>query len=66
MVNLTFYNKPPPSNKPPGGLIEIQEKDENETVLNKPPGGVNENNSLLWSTIEIHIFNVKNSTENGK
>ena len=35
MVNLTFYNKPPPSNKPPGGLIEIQEKVENETVLNK-------------------------------
>ena len=39
MVNVTFYNKPPPSNKPPGGLIEIQEKVENETVLNKPPGG---------------------------
>ena len=39
MVNLTSYNKPPSSNKPPGGLIEIQEKVENETVLNKPPGG---------------------------
>ena len=39
MVNLTFYNKPPLSNKPPGGLIEIQEKVENETVLNNPTGG---------------------------
>ena len=38
MVNLTIYNKPPPLNKSPGGLIEIQEKDENETVLNKPRG----------------------------
>ena len=39
MVNLTFYNKPPPSNKPPGGLIENQDKIEIETVLNKPQGG---------------------------
>ena len=55
MLNLTFYNKPPPSNMPSGGLIEIQEKVENKTVLNKPPGGKS-NNTLLWSTIEIHKF----------
>ena len=66
MVNLTIYNKPPPSNKPPGGLIEIQGKDENETVFNKPQG-VNENNSLFWSAIEIHIFSMlKNFTKNKK
>ena len=39
MVNLTYYNKPPPSNKPQGALIEIQEEVENETVLKKPLGG---------------------------
>ena len=39
MVNLTFYNKSPPSNKPPGGLIKIQEKVENKTVLKKHQGG---------------------------
>ena len=51
MENLIFYNKPPPSNKPPGGLIEIQEKVENETVLNNPPGGKSHWGTLLESDL---------------
>ena len=59
MVNLTFYNKPPPSNKPPGGLIEIQEKDENETVLNKPRGGKWKQQFIVKYDWNSYIFNVK-------
>ena len=59
MVNLTFYNEPPPSNPPPGGLIEIQEKVENETVLNKPQGGKSKQQFIVKYDWNSYIFNVK-------
>ena len=59
MVNLTFYNKPPSSNKPPGGLIKIQEEDENETVLNKSQGGKWKQQFIVKYDWNSYIFNVK-------
>ena len=59
MVNLTFYNKPPPSNKPPGGLIEIQEKDENKTLLNKPQRGKWKQQFIVKYDWNSYILNVK-------
>ena len=59
MVNLTFYKKPPPSNKPPGDLIEIKEKVENETVLNKPPGGKSKQQFIVKYDWNSYILSVK-------
>ena len=59
MVNLTFYNKPPPLNKPPGRLIEIQSKVENGTVLTKPPGGKSKQEFIVNYDWNSYIFNVK-------
>ena len=59
MVNLTFYNKPPSSKKPPGRLIEIQEKAENETLLNKPPGCKSKQQFIVKYNWNSYILNVK-------